>query len=150
MQELTDTQYQALSSLLAQQANELLSKARDGLEFSMSRDRDGARGDSLDESSEEELYSTELRLRDREKKLLAKIRDAQARLELGEINECEDCGGAIGFKRLLVRPVTTLCIGCKEMREKEEAASDGPLGRRGGASLPDDGRAFEPTEYEEA
>ena len=150
MQDLTEHQYQTLADLLAQQANELLSKARGGLELSMSRDRDGARGDSLDESTEEELYSTELRLRDREKKLLAKIRDAQSRLELKEINSCEDCGGTIGFKRLMVRPVTTLCIGCKEMREKEEAASDGPLGRRGGTSPPDDGRAFEPSEYDEA
>jgi DnaK suppressor protein len=150
MDDLTEAQYQELATLLAQQADGLLAKARSGLELSMSRDRDGARGDSLDESTEEELYSTELRLRDREKKLLSKIRDAQERLAQHEINECEDCGGVIGFKRLMVRPVTTLCIDCKEMREREEEASDGPLARRGGPESLDDGRSFEPADYDEA
>jgi DnaK suppressor protein len=64
--------------------------------------------------------STELRLRDREKKLLGKIDLALARLEDGTINQCEDCGEPIGFKRLLARPVTTLCIDCKERREAHE------------------------------
>ena len=44
------------------------------------------------------------------------------RVEEGNINECEDCDGPIGIKRLLARPVTTLCIECKEEREEREAA----------------------------
>jgi RNA polymerase-binding transcription factor DksA len=36
------------------------------------------------------------------------------------IDECESCGEPIAFKRLLARPVTTLCIECKESAEEEE------------------------------
>jgi DnaK suppressor protein len=79
--------------------------------------------DSIDESMEEELFSTEMRLHDREKYLLGKIEKQLARLEVGTIDECEDCGELISFRRLLARPVTTLCIDCKELREKEEAAA---------------------------
>ena len=129
MAELTAEQEAQLGVLLQARVDSLLAKARDGLELSMSRDRDGGR-DSLDESTEEELLSTELRLRDREKKLLGKIREAQERLDAGEINECEDCGEPIGYKRLMARPVTTLCIGCKEVREEREKASgDAPTRR---------------------
>src|SRR5260221_2251810 len=94
----------------------LLRNAQDGLAFSMNRERNIGR-DSIDESMEEELFSTELRLRDREKFLLGKILGALQRLHDGEIDECESCGERIGFKRLLARPVTTLCIDCKEERE---------------------------------
>ncbi len=128
MDDLSTEQYEQLADLLARQQSDLLTKARDGLELSMNRERDGGR-DSLDESTEEELISTELRLRDREKKLLTKIRSAQQRLEERTINECEDCGEPIGFRRLTVRPVTTLCISCKELSEEQEAASEGPSTR---------------------
>lgn len=112
-----------LAQLLRSTRERLLRNALSGLELSMNRNTDVGR-DSIDESSEEELLSTALRLRDREKKLLAKIDYALARLEDGEINECEDCGGPIGFRRLLVRPVTTLCIGCKEAREAQEEVQE--------------------------
>jgi DnaK suppressor protein len=87
----------------------------------MNRERNIGR-DSLDESTEEELLSTELRLRDREKWLLGKIDGALDRLQAGIIDVCESCGEPIGVRRLLARPVTTLCIDCKEEREREEAA----------------------------
>ncbi|MBI4510941.1 MAG: TraR/DksA C4-type zinc finger protein [Deltaproteobacteria bacterium] len=87
----------------------------------MNRERNIGR-DSIDESMEEELFSTELRLRDREKWLLGKINGALERLDAGLINECEECGESIGYRRLVARPVTTLCIDCKEEREKEEQA----------------------------
>jgi DnaK suppressor protein len=91
------------------------------LSLQMSRDRATDTGrDSIDQSTSEGMLSTDLRLRDREKKLLAKIRSAIARLESGTLDECEDCGEPIGFKRLLARPVTTLCIECKESREEQE------------------------------
>jgi DnaK suppressor protein len=95
----------------------------------MNRDRNIGR-DSIDESMEEELFSTELRLRDREKWLLGKINSALDRLEAGTIDECEDCGEKIDYRRLVARPVTTLCIDCKEEREKEEQAQSA---MRGGA-----------------
>jgi DnaK suppressor protein len=116
---LTDKQKEQLRGVLETERHRLVTNAKDGLAFSMNRERNIGR-DSIDESMEEELFSTELRLRDREKFLLGKIEESLRRLEAGEIDQCEDCGEAIGFKRLLARPVTTLCIDCKEEREKEE------------------------------
>ncbi|MSP58852.1 MAG: hypothetical protein EXR72_00655 [Myxococcales bacterium] len=101
----------------------------------MNRERNIGR-DSIDESMEEELFSTELRLRDREKFLLGKIIGAIERLEANTINECEDCSEPIGVKRLLARPVTTLCIDCKEEREREEL-SQSEMHRGGGAASGD-------------
>jgi DnaK suppressor protein len=116
---LTDKERDQLRGVLEGERQRLLRNAQDGLAFSMNRERNIGR-DSIDESMEEELFSTELRLRDREKFLLGKIVGALERLTDGTIDECESCGERIGFKRLLARPVTTLCIDCKEEREKEE------------------------------
>jgi DnaK suppressor protein len=122
-----------LSEKEREEKQRLVRNAQDGLAFSMNRERNIGR-DSIDESMEEELFSTELRLRDREKFLLGKILSALERLDANTINECEDCGESIGVKRLLARPVTTLCIDCKEEREREEQAA-AEMGRAGAASL---------------
>ena len=50
------------------------------------------------------------------------------------IDICEDCGELIAFKRLMARPVTTLCIDCKERNEREEAAV-AQAGRAGSVDL---------------
>ncbi len=121
---LTPQQLAQLRQLLEAEQRRILANAEKGLEYAMSRGVRDSGQDSLDESLDEALLSTELRLRDREKKLLDKVRKALDRLEDGTINECEDCGGPIGFKRLLARPVTTLCITCKEAREAEERLSE--------------------------
>src|SRR3954463_16518440 len=110
---LTETQRNQLREALEGERKRLLQNAQDGLAFSMNRERNIGR-DSIDESMEEELFSTEMRLHDREKFLLGKINKQIARLEADEIDVCEDCGEAISFRRLLARPVTTLCIECKE------------------------------------
>ena len=128
---LNEEQNSQLRVALEAERDRILRNAQDGLQFSMNRDRNIGR-DSIDESMEEELFSTELRLRDREKFLLGKINGALQRLDEKTINECEDCGEPIGFRRLLARPVTTLCIECKESRESEEAASAQAGGGRGG------------------
>ena len=61
-----------------------------------------------------------LRLRDRDRKLVAKIKEAIKRIDNGTFGVCEACGGEIDEKRLLARPVTTLCIDCKTVAEEEE------------------------------
>jgi DnaK suppressor protein len=134
---LTDSERQKIRDALAQERQRLLRNAQEGLSFAMNRERNVGR-DSIDESMEEELFSTELRLRDREKWLLGKINSAIERLESGTIDECEECGEPIGAKRLLARPVTTLCIVCKEEREKVEEST--AQGARGGgfAAEPED------------
>jgi DnaK suppressor protein len=95
--------------------------AHSAIEFTMDRDRDRIGRDSMDEATEEEVYSTQLRLHDRESLLLAKVREAMLRLDAGTLDECEECSEQIGFKRLLARPVTTLCFECKSAREQVEA-----------------------------
>jgi len=122
---LTADQTKELKARLAADLARLGDHAHSALEFTMDRDRDRIGRDSMDESTEEEIYSTQLRLHDRETFLLEKIREAMRRLEAGEIDECEECSEPIGFKRLMARPVTTLCFECKSAREQVEA--DEPL-----------------------
>ncbi len=76
--------------------------------------------DPTDRASLESDRNFELRIRDRERKLIAKIREALDRIESGEFGECESCGDVIGEARLKVRPVTTLCIECKTEQERQE------------------------------
>lgn len=76
--------------------------------------------DFADQSSFESDRNFVLRLRDRERKLLAKIDEALQRIEDGSFGICEECGTEIGIKRLKARPVVTLCIECKTRQEEEE------------------------------
>jgi len=118
---LTAEQTTELKTRLQADLTRLAAHAHTGLEFTMDRDRDRVGRDSMDEATEEEIYSTQLRQHDREAGLIVKIQEAMRRLETGEIDECEDCSEPIGFKRLLARPVTTLCFECKNAREQVEA-----------------------------
>lgn len=118
---LTPEQTRELKTRLQADLDRLGNQAQSALEFTMDRDRDRIGRDSMDESTEEEIYSTQLRLHDRETFLLAKIREAMQRLEAGTLDECEECNEPIGFKRLMARPVTTLCFECKSAREQVEA-----------------------------
>jgi len=129
---LNESQKGQLRTQLETERARLVENAKDGLQFSMDCERNIGR-DSIDESMEEELFSTEMRLHDREKFLLGKITKQLARLDADEIDVCEDCGEAISFRRLLARPVTTLCIDCKEQSEREEQATE-QAGRAGGFS----------------
>ncbi len=117
---LTSTQIDQLRTVLEAERKRLLQTAHDALSFAMNREPSLVGRDSIDESMEEEIFSTELRLRDREKFLLGKVLGALGRLEEGTIDECDSCGEPIGFRRLMARPVTSQCIDCKEEAEKEE------------------------------
>ena len=63
-----------------------------------------------------------LRIRDRERKLIGKIREALERIDEGTFGTCDDCGEDISVKRLKARPVTTQCIDCKTEEEARENA----------------------------
>lgn len=118
---LTDAEKNQIRKVLEEARQRLQRKSESALSYSMNHERNIGR-DSIDESMEEELFSTEMRLHDREKFLLGKINKQLARLDNGGIDVCEDCGEQIAFRRLMARPVTTLCIDCKEQSEREEAA----------------------------
>lgn len=122
---LTPDQTQQLRERLTSEVSRLAVNAHNVIGFTMDRDRDRIGRDSIDESAEEELYSTQLRLHDREAFLLGKLQDAIRRLDSGEIDVCEECAEPIGYKRLLARPVTTLCFECKTAREQVEADDNG-------------------------
>jgi RNA polymerase-binding transcription factor len=76
--------------------------------------------DPLDRALSESNSTIELRKRDRERKLIQKIRKAIQKTEDGSYGVCEICGEEITEDRLEVRPETTLCIGCKEEQEEVE------------------------------
>ena len=76
--------------------------------------------DEIDQASAEYNQSFIFRLRDREKYYLSKIDKALQKIEAGEFGVCEECSEPISAKRLEARPVTTLCIRCKEEQEMEE------------------------------
>jgi len=76
--------------------------------------------DPNDRASLEADRNFELRIRDRERKLIAKMQEAIRRIDDGAFGICGDCGGPISEKRLMARPVTTQCIGCKTKQEKIE------------------------------
>ena len=100
---------------------DLLGSARKTREEEMAHDLDDL-PDEMDLASSEYNQALVLRLRGREKILLKKIDEALRRIDDGSYGECEDCGGEISPKRLAARPVTTLCIECKEAQEKAERA----------------------------
>jgi DnaK suppressor protein len=76
--------------------------------------------DEIDQASAEYSQSFIFRLRDREKYYLSKIDRALEKIEQDQFGVCEACGDEISTKRLEARPVTTLCIRCKEEQEMEE------------------------------
>ena len=76
--------------------------------------------DDIDRATVDQNQSLAFRLRQRERQLLNKIELSLDRLNSGEYWWCDDCSSWIGFRRLRARPVTTLCIICKEKRERKE------------------------------
>lgn len=76
--------------------------------------------DEVDLASTESDQNMNIRLRDRERILLRKIDKALAKIEAGDYGVCESCGEDISLRRLEARPVTDLCIRCKEEQERVE------------------------------
>ena len=79
--------------------------------------------DPTDRASLESDRNFELRIRDRERKLIIKIREALERIDDGMFGRCESCEEDISTERLRARPVTTLCIECKTEQERQEKIS---------------------------
>ena len=128
-----------IRTVLEDEQRRLAKKSENALSYAMNHERNIGR-DSIDESMEEEIFSTEMRLHDREKFLLGKINKQLARLDATRSTSARTAARTISFRRLLARPVTTLCIDCKEQSEREEAASEQPgRARRGFGELGEGG-----------
>jgi DnaK suppressor protein len=76
--------------------------------------------DLNDQASMEVEKNYELRIRDRERRLILKMKEAIQRIDNGTYGICEDCGEEISEKRLIARPVAIRCIACKTKQEKIE------------------------------
>ena len=109
---------ESFRKLLNERLDELLEQAYETVD-SMS-DQKGNLPDPSDRATLESDRNFPLRIRDRERKLIGKIKDALERIDNGTYGICEECGEEISEKRLRARPVTTLCIDCKK---KEESAA---------------------------
>nr|WP_059391070.1 RNA polymerase-binding protein DksA [Pseudomonas toyotomiensis] len=114
---MNDIQQQFFRELLLIQRAEL--QARIDEEFTELRQPDTS-SDVADIGAAEEQRQWQLRLLEREKKLLDKIDQALERLARGEYGWCAETGEPIGLKRLLLRPTATLCIEAKERQEQRE------------------------------
>ncbi|WP_462380823.1 RNA polymerase-binding protein DksA [Pseudomonas sp. Marseille-QA0892] len=114
---MNDEQRAFFRALLLTQRQELQDRI-DG-EFEGLRDAPPG-SDPADIGSAEEQRQWQLRLLEREKKLLDKIDEALDRIARGEYGWCEETGKAIGLKRLLLRPTASLSIEAKERQERKE------------------------------
>ena len=76
--------------------------------------------DVIDQSVDDSAKSLNNRFISRKKLYLKKIENALSKIKDGTYGVCENCGDDIDFKRLEARPVATLCIFCKQEKEKSE------------------------------
>lgn len=109
---------QYFESLLNEQLKELMEEATKTVNDMTITE--GEFPDPTDRASWESDRNFLLRIRERERKLITKIREALERIEEGTFGICELCGEEISEQRLEVRPVTTLCIKCKQEQEDLE------------------------------
>jgi DnaK suppressor protein len=79
--------------------------------------------DLNDRASSETDWGIELRTRDRQRKLIAKIDSALRRLDEGEYGWCEVSGEPIGLNRLIARPIATMTVEAQEAHERREKIS---------------------------
>ena len=76
--------------------------------------------DVVDQATSHTEKTVEMHASNRRRKLINKIDQALKRLKGGTYGYCEDTGEPIGLKRLIARPIATLCIEAQEKHEKEE------------------------------
>jgi DnaK suppressor protein len=115
---LTIEKKEHFQKLLSRRLDELLTETNETAS-GMTDVRDQS-PDPLDRASTESDTSFAFRLKAREGNLIRKIEDALSRLEDGTFGICEECGEEISGGRLQARPITTLCIKCKDKQEADE------------------------------
>ena len=98
--------------------NDILREARETLDHLA--EESANHPDLADRASSETDRAIELRARDRQRKLIAKIDAAMQRIEDGTYGFCEETGEPIGLKRLDARPIATLSIEAQERHERRE------------------------------
>lgn len=105
-------------SKLVDWKNDILREARETLEILQQENANHP--DLADRASSETDRAIELRARDRQRKLIAKIDSALQRIDDGTYGYCEETGDQISLKRLDARPIATLSIEAQERHERRE------------------------------
>ena len=88
--------------------------------FNSSLDDNSTSADMVDQASSYTEKNVEMRAINRQIKLISKIDGALKKIQDGTYGFCEETAEPIGLKRLMARPVATLCIAAQEKHEKEE------------------------------
>lgn len=115
---MNDRQAEYFRRKLLDWKQELLAESRDTIEGLQDNTRNIP--DVADRASEETDRALELRTRDRQRKLVAKIDAAIRRIDEGEYGYCEVTGEPISLKRLDARPIATMSLEAQERHERRE------------------------------
>ncbi len=115
---MNDRQAEYFRRKLLNWKQELLAESRDTIEALQDNTRNIP--DVADRASEETDRALELRTRDRQRKLVAKIDAAIRRIDEGEYGYCEVTGEPISLKRLDARPIATMSLEAQERHERRE------------------------------
>ncbi|MEL6172902.1 MAG: RNA polymerase-binding protein DksA [Pseudomonadota bacterium] len=115
---MNDRQVEYFRRKLLTWKDDLMEDSRDTIEGLQDSTR--AIPDVADRASEETDRAIELRTRDRQRKLVAKIDSALRRIDEGEYGYCEVTGDPISLKRLDARPIATMSLEAQERHERRE------------------------------
>ena len=115
---MNDRQREYFRQKLLAWREDILREARETLQHL--QDENQNHPDFADRASSETDRAIELRARDRQRKLIAKIDEALSRIEDGTYGYCEETGEPIALKRLEARPIATLSVEAQERHERME------------------------------
>jgi len=118
---MSQAQLDYFRMLLLEWKKSILSSSADTLQ--LLQDGPIREPDLNDRASSETDWGIELRTRDRQRKLIAKIDSALRRIEEGEYGWCEVTGEPIGLGRLIARPVATMTVEAQQAHERREKVS---------------------------
>ena len=127
---LTQSQRAKLERMLKQQRESLLDEVRDALEKSENQQYveliDRAPADSGDQATGDALADLNLAIIDRHVREIRDIEAAGTRIRDGSFGTCTDCGGDIGYERLLAYATAKRCFPCQRQHEKTHAHEGNP------------------------
>jgi DnaK suppressor protein len=115
---MNERQREYFRAKLSRWKDEILQESKETLEHL--QDENQNHPDLVDRASSETDRAIELRARDRQRKLIAKIDAALKRLDDGSYGYCEETGEPISLKRLDARPIATLSVEAQERHERRE------------------------------
>ena len=113
---MNDRQREYFRGKLLAWKDEILKEAKETLVALQSESENHP--DIADRASSETDRAIELRARDRQRKLIAKIDAAISHIDDGSYGVCDSCGNPIGKNRLMAVPHATLCMSCKQREER--------------------------------